>query len=178
MAVSSAGPYANNLHLAPYNHTVHTNTSSLKFLQAGCSSWRPTNSVRALKARIRALGRIACIQCRCGLLLPWCSVVCLSVCWTQPWAVQKRMSRSKYGLRWAQLLKEPCNMCGPGSPKGKGQFYFFWGGGHLRTTVKYIGNIWREPKLFGRWQQRCLRAAFHCQYFTKPTGTVVYLPLP
>jgi len=28
----------------------HTNTSSLEFLQAGCSSCRPTNSVRALKA--------------------------------------------------------------------------------------------------------------------------------
>ena len=28
----------------------HTNTSSLSFLQAGCSSWCPTNSVKALKA--------------------------------------------------------------------------------------------------------------------------------
>jgi len=28
----------------------HTNTSSLNFLQAGCSSWCPTNSVKALKA--------------------------------------------------------------------------------------------------------------------------------
>ena len=28
----------------------HINTSSLNFYQAGCSSWRPTNSVRALKA--------------------------------------------------------------------------------------------------------------------------------
>ena len=29
----------------------HTNTSSLKFLQARCSSRRPTNSVKALKAK-------------------------------------------------------------------------------------------------------------------------------
>jgi len=28
----------------------HTNTSSLNFLQAGCPSCRPTNSVKALKA--------------------------------------------------------------------------------------------------------------------------------
>ena len=28
----------------------HTNTSSLNFLQAGCSSGRPTNSVKALRA--------------------------------------------------------------------------------------------------------------------------------
>jgi len=46
-AVASAGPYANNLHLAPDSHI---NTSSLKFLQAECSSWFPINSVKALKA--------------------------------------------------------------------------------------------------------------------------------
>ena len=47
-AVASAGPYANNLHLAPdrwpHQHLV------TQFLQARCSSWRPTNSVKALKA--------------------------------------------------------------------------------------------------------------------------------
>jgi len=30
----------------------HTSTSSLNFLQAGCSSWCPTNSVKALKAKL------------------------------------------------------------------------------------------------------------------------------
>jgi len=35
VAVTSAGPYANHLHFAPDNHVI---TSSLKFLQAGCSS--------------------------------------------------------------------------------------------------------------------------------------------
>jgi len=43
-AVTSAWPYANNLRLAPdRNHTS-------QFLQAGCSSFRPANSVKALKA--------------------------------------------------------------------------------------------------------------------------------
>jgi len=30
----------------------HTNTSSLTYLQAGCSSWCPTNSIKALKANL------------------------------------------------------------------------------------------------------------------------------
>jgi len=38
MAAASAGPYANNLH-----HLIS--------LQAGCSSRRPTNSVKAQKAQ-------------------------------------------------------------------------------------------------------------------------------
>ena len=45
-AVASAGPYANNLHLAADNHT----STPPQFLQAGCSSWHPTNSVKSLKA--------------------------------------------------------------------------------------------------------------------------------
>jgi len=36
------------LHLAPDRY--HTSTSPLSFLQAGCPSCRPTNSVKALKA--------------------------------------------------------------------------------------------------------------------------------
>jgi len=46
VAVASAGLYA-SLHLIPDNHT---NIPPLSFLQAGCSSCRPTNSVKALKA--------------------------------------------------------------------------------------------------------------------------------
>ena len=46
MAVESTGPYA-NLHLAADNHT---STPPLGFLQAGCPSCRPTNSIKALKA--------------------------------------------------------------------------------------------------------------------------------
>ena len=46
-AVASAGPYANNLHLAPDRQPQqHLIT---QFLPAGCSSWRQTNSVKALK---------------------------------------------------------------------------------------------------------------------------------
>ena len=47
MAVASAGLYA-SLHLLQTDN--HANTSPLSFLQAGCPSYRPTNSVKALKA--------------------------------------------------------------------------------------------------------------------------------
>jgi len=44
-AVASAGPYANNLHLAadrqPHQHLI------TQFLQAECSSSRPTDNVKA-----------------------------------------------------------------------------------------------------------------------------------
>jgi len=45
--MASAGPYA-SLHLAPADN--HTSTPPLMFLQAGCPSCRPANSVKALKA--------------------------------------------------------------------------------------------------------------------------------
>jgi len=45
VAVATAGLYA-SLHLAPDNHT---STPPLSFLQAGCPSCHPTNSVKALK---------------------------------------------------------------------------------------------------------------------------------
>jgi len=44
VAVASSGPYA-NLHLAP------DSTTPLSFLQAGCPSCHPTNSVKALKGK-------------------------------------------------------------------------------------------------------------------------------
>jgi len=46
VAVASAGLYA-SLHLIPDNHA---NIRPLSFLQAGCPSCHPTNSVKALKA--------------------------------------------------------------------------------------------------------------------------------
>jgi len=46
VAVASAGLYA-SLHLIPDNHAI---IPPLSFLQAGCPSCRPTNSVKALKA--------------------------------------------------------------------------------------------------------------------------------
>ena len=49
-AVASPGPYANNMHTD--NRTI---TSSLNFLQASCSSWCETNSVKALKAHSTTL---------------------------------------------------------------------------------------------------------------------------
>ena len=48
-AVASAGPYANSLHLTRRQITT-SDTSPLNFFQAGCSSWRPSNSFKALKA--------------------------------------------------------------------------------------------------------------------------------
>jgi len=45
VAVASAGPYA-SLHPIPDNHA---NSPPLSFLQAGCPSCCPTNSVKALK---------------------------------------------------------------------------------------------------------------------------------
>ena len=53
MAVASAGPYANHLHLAPDRKPCQYLTT--QFLQAGCPSCRPTNSVKALKAGVKAL---------------------------------------------------------------------------------------------------------------------------
>jgi len=47
VAVASAGPYA-SLHLAPDRYPFQHPTT--QFLQAGCPSCRPTNSVKALKA--------------------------------------------------------------------------------------------------------------------------------
>jgi len=49
--VASSGPYANHLHHTPVLQTDnHASTPSLNFLRAWCSSWRPTNSVKALKS--------------------------------------------------------------------------------------------------------------------------------
>ena len=47
-AVASAGPHANNLQIAPERQLrQHLIT---QFLQARCSSWCQTNSVKAFKA--------------------------------------------------------------------------------------------------------------------------------
>jgi len=51
VAVASAGLYA-SLHLMPDNHA---NVSPLSFLQAGCPSCCPTNSVKALKTAQTAM---------------------------------------------------------------------------------------------------------------------------
>jgi len=50
VAVASAGQYA-SLHLIPDNHTNIPMIPSLSFLQAGCPSCHPTNSIKALKAQ-------------------------------------------------------------------------------------------------------------------------------
>ena len=52
MAVASAGPYAVCTSLQTDNHA---STSPLVFLQAGCPSCRPTNSIKALKHCVRVM---------------------------------------------------------------------------------------------------------------------------
>jgi len=52
VAVASAGPYA-NLHFAP--NRLPRQHLTTQFLQAGCPSCHPTNSVKALKAVIKAV---------------------------------------------------------------------------------------------------------------------------
>ena len=59
MAVASAGQYA-SLHLAPDRY--HASTPPLSFLQAGCPSCPPTNSVKALKAQIYTI---------CSIYMDW-----------------------------------------------------------------------------------------------------------
>jgi len=49
VAVASGGPHA-SLHLAP-DRQPHQHPTTLVFLQAGCPFCRPTNSVKALKAK-------------------------------------------------------------------------------------------------------------------------------
>jgi len=46
VAVASAAPYANHLHLAPTDN--HASTSPLSFLQAGYPSYHQSNSIKAL----------------------------------------------------------------------------------------------------------------------------------
>jgi len=46
VAVALARSDANHLHLAPDRN--YASNSSLNFLQAGCSSWCPTNSIKTL----------------------------------------------------------------------------------------------------------------------------------
>jgi len=52
VAVASAGPYA-SVHLAP-DRQPHQHPTT-QFLQAGCPSCHPTNSVKALKATVSEL---------------------------------------------------------------------------------------------------------------------------
>jgi len=47
-AVAAAEAYASYLHFAPEDN--HASTSSVRLLRAGCPSWHPTNSVKALEA--------------------------------------------------------------------------------------------------------------------------------
>ena len=116
--MASAGPYA-SLHLAPDRQPrLHPTT---RFLQAGCPSCRPTNSVKALKAEII----IIIITRNNDIVVEW-HVTCefpysirefankvirefhyilspFVVRWAYRWALQKRMNRS-----WCCLGEDSC----------------------------------------------------------------------
>jgi len=67
VAVASAGTCA-SLHLAPDRQ--HTSTPPLSFLQAGCPSCRPTNSIKALKANEKSMKAVNEITARMPFLPP------------------------------------------------------------------------------------------------------------
>ena len=63
IAVASAGPYANNLHLAACSRWIITSIPHHSILQAACSFWRPTNSDKALKALISQVNQQKITYC-------------------------------------------------------------------------------------------------------------------
>jgi len=97
-------------------------------------------------------------MCR-GLCVCLRMYVCLSVCWSQPWALQKRMNRSRcrlgYGVRWD---KKPCIRWGPRYPPGK-ETIFGASPGPL-IYREYLAYGWYfEPYSIGGSD-----ATFRCQY--------------
>jgi len=58
VAVASAGPYANHLHIAADRQPRQYLTT--QFLQAGCPFCHPTNSVKALKSRVPGIFQLYC----------------------------------------------------------------------------------------------------------------------
>ena len=77
MTVASAGPYA-SLHLIPDNYA---NIPPLSFLQAGCPSCRPTNSVKVLKilGKLLILLLLLLLLLHSFLLLRWTELIGLLV---------------------------------------------------------------------------------------------------
>jgi len=57
VAVASAGPYA-NLHLAQRHN--HASIPPISFLQAGCPSCHPSNSIKALEADSPGQSPVGC----------------------------------------------------------------------------------------------------------------------
>jgi len=102
--------------------------------------------------------------------------VCLLVSSLQPWAVLKRLSQSSclLGCRLACAQASMCYVEVRIPPQKKEHL-----GGNCRPNVKYR-NIWRGPKLFASWQQRCgiwlpvlqqlvIESVMHGQCDTRPT---------
>jgi len=70
VAVASAGPYT-NLYITSLQTDNHASTPPLSFLQAGCPSCRPTNSVKALKTNWKTVTNA---NCKRGPWLPQLSM--------------------------------------------------------------------------------------------------------
>ena len=109
----------------------HASTPPLCFLQAGCPSCRPTNSVKALKAHcvaevaLNALRRFACCYCYCLTVtgvLAWLSVwsevqTCIWPSWCHCHSLSLAPVKSRsvlpfwYWLTQVILEKRPLNGC-------------------------------------------------------------------
>ena len=113
VAVASAGPYA-SLHLAPNRH--HASTTPLSFLQAGCPSCHPTNSVKGWQE-----GHSACKKLEwwgAGMVSVWSKVLtCIwpSWCHCHSLSLASVKSRLVYlsgtgspGYSWS---RGPLNVC-------------------------------------------------------------------
>ena len=103
-AVASAGPYANSLHLTRRQITT-SDTSPLNFFQAGCSSWRPSNSFKALKAWQRTEKLLLLLHTFNGPLSGTTQVKGKKV---KPiWILLKQETVNGSGISWAECKSAP-----------------------------------------------------------------------
>ena len=117
MAVASAAPYVSHLHLTPGRQLCqHLFT---QFLQARCSSWRPTNSVKGLKAKCNAVSQTK---------------------------TQQQRKRRHQVYKW-QMWELNCQMSwGFGSGKGLRSLLGMWsGGGCALSTLKLFSLVRSSP---------------------------------
>jgi len=91
------------------------------------------------------LGCIACTECKGVAYYHWCFMICVSVwvcrpvCWIQPWALLKRLNRSRCCLGCG-LWVDPGNhvLGGSRDPLGKWAIFVLWGRGALAAIQPFI----------------------------------------
>ena len=124
---------------APHSRQITTPAPHRSsFLQTGCPSWCPTNSIKALKAyqtkQQHSRHYQAMLHACSAQLQPivthaaWSWSVCMSVGHNLR-HTKKRINRSKCHLGWNQV--GPINHIGPNPPQGKGNL-----GGELLASCK------------------------------------------